>query len=243
MDNYTPPTAETIAYVHAHSPWNAFVLMVVMEGHAPSVWPVQVIETVGNTLIYTTDGMWYSVATRTGTVDWWTVEADYTADEAHAYLAGRGMGERLTDGETTVPLTTDPETGSVVPEALAYDEYPASIRAQIDAWEDEAAGTPLPHTMGWYSPEGEPVSPHYGTPFGHPTSHPKSALTASMTPMTPVSAARDSANPVIDRASYDVSDVLVEWLSDPVITGARFDPASGYAVARAPRPQYARQGR
>lgn len=251
MDNYTPPSAETIAYTHEHAPWNGFVSMVVLEGHAPSVWPVQVIETVGDTLIYTTDGVWYSVATRREGVTWWIATDDYSRDEALASLARMGMGERLTDGVTTYPMVTDPETGTVVPEALPYDEYPADIRAQIDA--EQSAGDARPFVSSLYSPEGEPLNPHYGAPFGRPTSHPTRALTASMSPMAPVSAREatrgaDWESELLDApipvpaSGNAVAGVIVDWLTDPVIAGARFDPASGWAVRKTPQPLYARQG-
>lgn len=104
-----------------------------------------------------------------------------------------------------------PEPATPVTEAFTDEHGRSAIRYLADDVEAGiAAGSevlappaPEPYTPGpvhvvpggMYSPEGEPVGPHYGTPFGRPTSHPSRALTASMLPLLPASAREASRGP------------------------------------------------
>ena len=205
----------------------------VLEGQPWAVFTAFLIGTDGDTAYYTTDGVWYSKATNDQYTSWRVIGApDATPSQRAAATA-----------DLSAPRYCTETYRAHRAQACACYGSPVGARAQLPTWEEEFEGVgPLPHTMGWYSPEGEPLSPHYGTPFGVPTSHPVSALTLSMAPMVPVSAARDSSNPVIDRAAYETPEVIAEWIAE-AHADAPIRKADGFwRSATALDAQYARTG-
>lgn len=102
------------------------------------------------------------------------------------------------------------------------------VQAQVIT--DSETGTPA---LGWagqeefesarpfvsalFSPEGEPLNPHYGEPFGVPTSDPVRALTESMLPMAPVRAREFPEVP--NLSAYVAGTIIYDWILDAVYGG------------------------
>lgn len=69
MTNSTAPSTSTIARAYTRGP-RATISRTIIAGQPQSLSTVRVISTNGDTLTYTSDGVWFSTATRSDITEW-----------------------------------------------------------------------------------------------------------------------------------------------------------------------------
>ncbi len=122
---YTP-SAETIAYAHEHSPRDYVVSVSVIAGQPRSTFRVHAIMTVGDVLYYTTDGVWYSTATRSDIADW-----EYAPEAEACPVSYRGQDCAVTGAHTrhTSAARIVEHDGHVAPEVTSWSYSDAVTRS------------------------------------------------------------------------------------------------------------------
>jgi hypothetical protein len=105
MTNSSTPSPSTIARAYTRGP-RATISRSIIAGQPRGLSTVHVISTDGDTLTYTTDGVWFSTATRNDITDWELLAPAlpvYARGDAVQYC---GIQWTVTDGNEPMPEWT-----------------------------------------------------------------------------------------------------------------------------------------